>query len=94
MKMAIVVAGNWAVVTGIILIPLSAQALPPLMDLRGDPIHITTCGKGQGNLCSRKGPHNVVLNGIYGHACEDLLTIGTPGATIRETSLIIVNTTA
>jgi hypothetical protein len=46
----------------------------------GDPIHVTTCGRGQGNLCSRPGPKNVVLDGIQGHACEDLITIGSPGA--------------
>jgi hypothetical protein len=45
----------------------------------GDPIHIATCGSGQGNLCKQPGPSKVVLDGIVGHACEDLLTIGTPG---------------
>jgi len=46
----------------------------------GDPIHVTTCGNGQGNQCSRKGPRNVILDGIQGHACEDMITIGSPGA--------------
>jgi hypothetical protein len=46
----------------------------------GDPVHIATCGKGQGNLCPRQGPRNVVIDGLKGHACEDLITIGTPGA--------------
>jgi hypothetical protein len=46
----------------------------------GDPVHITTCGRGQGNLCARQGPRNVVIDGLVGHACEDLITIGTPGA--------------
>jgi len=46
----------------------------------GDPIHVTTCGKGQGNLCDRNGPRNVTLDGISGHACEDLITVGSPGA--------------
>ena len=45
----------------------------------GDPIHIATCGKGQGNLCSGS-VRNVVLDGIYGHACEDMITIGTPNS--------------
>lgn len=45
----------------------------------GDPIHVTTCGTGQGNLCSRPGPKQVVLDGIIGHACEDLLTATSPG---------------
>lgn len=49
----------------------------------GDPIHITTCGTGQGNLCTRPGPVNVVLDGVTGHACEDLLTASSPnGANI------------
>jgi hypothetical protein len=42
----------------------------------GDPIHIATCGKGQGNECPKAGPNNVVLRGIVGHACEDLITTG------------------
>eukprot|EP01098_Paradermamoeba_levis_P003664 TRINITY_DN1644_c0_g1_i3.p1 TRINITY_DN1644_c0_g1~~TRINITY_DN1644_c0_g1_i3.p1 ORF type:complete len:371 (+),score=70.34 TRINITY_DN1644_c0_g1_i3:122-1234(+) len=46
----------------------------------GDPIHVTTCDKGQGYSCPRKGPKNVVLDGIIGHACEDMITVGTPGA--------------
>lgn len=46
----------------------------------GDPIHIAGCGTGQGNLCKGTGPRNVTLDGIYGHACEDLMTIGTPGS--------------
>jgi hypothetical protein len=46
----------------------------------GDPIHITTCGDGQGYSCDKKGPVNVILDGIIGHACEDMITIGTPGA--------------
>jgi hypothetical protein len=46
----------------------------------GDPIHVASCGDGQGNLCSRRGPRNVVLDGIQGHACEDMITIGTPGS--------------
>lgn len=45
----------------------------------GDPIHITTCGKGQGNECPRSGPRSVVLDGIVGHACEDLITAASPG---------------
>ncbi len=44
----------------------------------GDPIHIASCGKGQGNLCSGS-VKNVTLDNIYGHACEDMITIGTPG---------------
>ena len=44
----------------------------------GDPIHVATCGRGQGNLCTGIIT-NVVLDGINGHACEDLLTMGTPG---------------
>ena len=44
----------------------------------GDPIHIATCGNGQGNQCSGK-QSNVVLDGIFGHACEDMITVGTPG---------------
>jgi hypothetical protein len=46
----------------------------------GDPVHLTTCGDGQGNKCSRKGPRNVVIDNMMGHACEDLMTIGSPGA--------------
>lgn len=56
----------------------------------GDPIHIATCGEGQGNRCPRGGPRNVVLDGIVGHACEDMITVGTPGArdiTIRNSYL-------
>lgn len=45
----------------------------------GDPIHVTSCGRGQGNKCPPGGPLDVVLDGIYGHACEDLVTVGTPG---------------
>jgi len=45
----------------------------------GDPIHITSCGKGMGNTCPSGGPKRVTLDGISGHACEDLITIGTPG---------------
>lgn len=45
----------------------------------GDPIHIATCGSGQGNGCSGNNK-NVTLDGVIGHACEDLLTIGTPGS--------------
>jgi len=44
----------------------------------GDPIHVATCARGQGNLCTGV-ISNVVLDGINGHACEDLLTMGTPG---------------
>jgi hypothetical protein len=57
----------------------------------GDPIHVASCGDGQGNLCSRKGPTKVVLDRIYGHACEDMITIGTPGTrnvTIQNSTLI------
>jgi hypothetical protein len=57
----------------------------------GDPIHIATCGQGQGNRCPKDGPRNVVLDGIKGHACEDLITIGTPGVrdiTIRNSYLV------
>jgi hypothetical protein len=57
----------------------------------GDPIHIATCGSGQGNLCPQPGPSKVVLDGIYGHACEDLLTIGTPGTrdiTVQNSTFI------
>ncbi|MEZ4814982.1 MAG: hypothetical protein R3A80_07235 [Bdellovibrionota bacterium] len=57
----------------------------------GDPIHVASCGSGQGNLCSKKGPKNVVLDNIYGHACEDMITIGTPGGsniTIKDSVLI------
>ena len=59
----------------------------------GDPIHITSCGSGQGNLCIKSGPKNVVLDRIYGHACEDMITIGTPGTkniTIQNSTLIPV----
>ncbi len=55
----------------------------------GDPIHIASCGTGQGNKCS-KAVKNVVLDGIYGHACEDMITIGTPGSdniTIQNSTL-------
>jgi len=45
----------------------------------GDPIHVATCGTGQGNQCPSGGPKRVTLDNIFGHACEDLLTIGTPG---------------
>lgn len=45
----------------------------------GDPIHVTTCGRGQGNECTRPGPKRVILDGIVGHACEDLLTAASPG---------------
>jgi len=45
----------------------------------GDPIHITSCGSGQGNQCSQRAPVRVTLDGIVGHACEDMITIGTPG---------------
>lgn len=45
----------------------------------GDPIHVTTCGRGQGNECPRPGPRSVVLDGIVGHACEDLITAASPG---------------
>jgi hypothetical protein len=57
----------------------------------GDPIHITSCGKEQGNLCPGKGPSNVVLDGVFGHACEDMITIGTPGGsnvTVQNSTLI------
>ena len=56
----------------------------------GDPIHISTCGKNQGEECTRRGPKNVTLDNIIGHACEDLITIGTPGAsniTIKNSKL-------
>ena len=59
----------------------------------GDPIHITSCGRGQGNTCGSKGPRNVTLDRIYGHACEDMITIGTPGTrnvTIQNSTLIPV----
>jgi hypothetical protein len=59
----------------------------------GDPIHVASCGDGQGNLCSKKGPTKVVLDTIYGHACEDMITIGTPGTrdvTIQNSTLIPV----
>ncbi len=59
----------------------------------GDPIHIASCGSGQGNKCSRKGPSKVVLERIYGHACEDMITVGTPGSrniTIQKSTLIPV----
>jgi len=46
----------------------------------GDPIHVTTCARGQGNECAGS-IHNVTLDGINGHACEDMITIGTPGGT-------------
>lgn len=45
----------------------------------GDPIHIATCGSGQGNNCYGSNK-NVTLDGIVGHACEDLITIGTPNS--------------
>jgi len=44
----------------------------------GDPIHITSCGSGQGNKCPSRGPRNVVVDGLSGHACEDMITVGTP----------------
>ena len=56
----------------------------------GDPIHIASCGKGQGNLCPKNKPRRVVLDGIFGHACEDLITVGTPGTqdiTVRNSYL-------
>lgn len=46
----------------------------------GDPIHITSCGTGMGNNCKARGPKNIVIDGLSGHACEDLITIGTPGS--------------
>jgi hypothetical protein len=57
----------------------------------GDPIHVASCGKGQGNQCPQRGPTKVVLDGVYGHACEDMITIGTPGTrdvTIQNSTLI------
>lgn len=45
----------------------------------GDPIHVATCSRGQGNQCPSGGPKHVVIDGLFGHACEDLMTIGTPG---------------
>ncbi len=57
----------------------------------GDPIHIASCGTGQGNTCGSNGPKNVTLDGIYGHACEDMLTVGTPGSskvTVQNSVLI------
>lgn len=57
----------------------------------GDPIHIASCGTGQGNGCGKNGPKNVTLDGIYGHACEDMITVGTPGGsnvTIKNSVLI------
>lgn len=57
----------------------------------GDPIHITSCGTGMGNTCKNSGPKNVVLDNIFGHACEDMITIGTPGSsnvTIQNSTLI------
>lgn len=57
----------------------------------GDPIHIASCGTGQGNKCSKSGPKNVVLDNIFGHACEDMITVGTPGTsniTIQNSTLI------
>lgn len=57
----------------------------------GDPIHITSCGSGQGNTCSKSGPKNVTIDGAFGHACEDMITIGTPGSnnvTIKNSVLI------
>ena len=57
----------------------------------GDPIHIASCGEGQGNLCGKNGPKNVVLDTVYGHACEDMITVGTPGTsniTIQNSVLI------
>lgn len=56
----------------------------------GDPVHVATCGRGQGNLCSGR-QSNVVIDGLVGHACEDLLTVGTPGnsnITVRNSYLI------
>jgi hypothetical protein len=43
----------------------------------GDPIHITTCGKGQGYDCP-PGMENITLDKIEGNGCEDLINIGTP----------------
>lgn len=62
----------------------------------GDPIHVTTCGRGQGNLCTRPGPRSVVLTGIVGHACEDLLTAASPGGDniTLENSILFANPTA
>ena len=57
----------------------------------GDPIHVAKCGTGQGNTCSGNGPSKVVLDKIYGHACEDMITIGTPGGrdvTVQNSTLI------
>jgi len=57
----------------------------------GDPIHVTSCGKEQGNLCPGNGPTKVVLDNIYGHACEDMITIGTPkgrDVTVQNSTLI------
>lgn len=57
----------------------------------GDPIHVASCGSGQGNRCSQKAPQNVMLDNIYGHACEDMMTIGTPGGsniTLQNSTLI------
>ncbi len=59
----------------------------------GDPIHIASCGRGQGNTCGSNGPKNVTLDRIYGHACEDMITIGTPGTknvAIQNSTLIPV----
>jgi hypothetical protein len=59
----------------------------------GDPVHVASCGDGQGNLCKEKAPSKVVLDGVYGHACEDMITIGTPGTrdvTIQNSTLIPV----
>jgi len=59
----------------------------------GDPVHVTTCGTGQGNKCSRKGPRNVTLINFRGHACEDAMTIGSPGASniTLQDSIIYAN---
>ena len=55
----------------------------------GDPIHVTTCGAGQGNKCAGSIA-NITLDGINGHACEDMITIGTPGGsniTVQNSNL-------
>ena len=61
----------------------------------GDPIHVATCGRGQGNLCPQQYQTNVTLDRVIGHACEDMITIGSPKArkiTVRD-SIIFPNPT-
>lgn len=59
----------------------------------GDPIHIASCGTGQGNKCPTPGPSNLTIEKLYGHACEDMITIGTPKSSdiIIKGSTIIAN---